>query len=112
MALNTLGIDPQRIWKGVWRFFHEDMLNCVDLNKVPITIVHTAIVPTTTIVPTPQVKKEGVSLDDFVSLANCNGVDIVLHRYGKQEREQKSESEAKQAFRHMVIESLSSPYPV
>ena len=28
MALNALGIDPGRLWKGAWRRFAEDMLDC------------------------------------------------------------------------------------
>ena len=28
MALNALRVDPGRPWKGPWRFFHEDMLDC------------------------------------------------------------------------------------
>lgn len=28
MVLNTLQIDPRRAWKGPWRWFHEEMLDC------------------------------------------------------------------------------------
>lgn len=28
MVLNTLSIDPKRPWKGPWRWFHEQMLDC------------------------------------------------------------------------------------
>ena len=28
MALNALAIDPERLWKGAWRWFAEDMLDC------------------------------------------------------------------------------------
>lgn len=28
MVLNTLAIDPRRAWKGPWRVFHEEMLDC------------------------------------------------------------------------------------
>ncbi len=27
-ALNALGIDPGRRWKGAWRWFSEDMMDC------------------------------------------------------------------------------------
>ena len=27
-VLNTLAVDPGRVWKGVWRWYHEDMLDC------------------------------------------------------------------------------------
>ena len=28
MVLNTLHIDPRRPWKGPWRYFHEQLLDC------------------------------------------------------------------------------------
>ena len=28
MVLNALAIDPRRPWKGVWRWFSEDLLDC------------------------------------------------------------------------------------
>ena len=28
MVLNALSIDPRRTWKGAWRWFHEEMLDC------------------------------------------------------------------------------------
>ena len=28
MVLNTLEVDPKRVWKGVWRWYHEQMLDC------------------------------------------------------------------------------------
>lgn len=30
MVLNTLGVDPGRVWKGPWRWFHETMLDCCE----------------------------------------------------------------------------------
>lgn len=35
MVLNALSIDPKRPWKGSWRWFHEELLDCcLPLNKV------------------------------------------------------------------------------
>lgn len=35
MVLNSLDVDPGRIWKGPWRYFHESMIDdCVPLAKV------------------------------------------------------------------------------
>lgn len=35
MVLNALSIDPKRPWKGSWRWFHEQLLDCcLPLNKV------------------------------------------------------------------------------
>ena len=62
MALNALRIDPGRHWKGPWRWFHEEMLDCC--------------------VPTEVVKANGITLDEFVCLAACNGAQPALHRHG------------------------------
>ena len=34
MVLNALEVDPKRVWKGVWRWYHEYMLDCC----VPIKV--------------------------------------------------------------------------
>jgi hypothetical protein len=60
MALNALAIDPGRVWKGVWRWFDESLLDCcknLDL-----------------------VKSEGISLEEFNCLAICNGLVPTLVR--------------------------------
>jgi len=62
MALNALRIDPGRHWKGPWRWFHEEMLDCC--------------------VPAEVVKSNGITLDEFVCLAACNGAQPALHRHG------------------------------
>jgi hypothetical protein len=37
MVLNALSIDPKRPWKGSWRWFHEELLDCcLPLNKVAL----------------------------------------------------------------------------
>lgn len=60
VALNALGIDPGRLWKGPWRWFAEDLLDCC--------------------VPLAEVKKRGLDLDELACLARCNGAEVVLHR--------------------------------
>lgn len=55
MVLNTLCIDPKRVWKGVWRWYHEAMLNCCS--------------------PLEEVKKKGIDIFEFKCLAICNGLD-------------------------------------
>lgn len=79
MVLNALNIDPGRTWKGVWRWFAEDLLDCCK----PLEIV----------------KKEGINFAEFVCLAKCNSahVEPVLGS-------QSSLSE----FRETVKESTSS----
>lgn len=51
MVLNALAIDPRRAWKGPWRWFHEQMLDCCQ--------------------PLAQVLQTGIVLDQVLSkLAN------------------------------------------
>ena len=60
IILNSLRIDPQRIWKTIWRWYSEDLLNCCR------TLDH--------------VKQSGVTLEEFVCLAECNGASASLMR--------------------------------
>lgn len=52
MVLNALAVDPGHVWKGVFRWYHEDMLDCC-----------TSI---------DEVKKNGISNDNLLCLALCN----------------------------------------
>ncbi|ORZ34841.1 Phytochelatin synthase-domain-containing protein, partial [Catenaria anguillulae PL171] len=60
MVLNALGVDPQRQWKGPWRWFEDSMLDCCR--------------------PLEQVKKSGITLSEFGCLAVCNGLVAKVHR--------------------------------
>ena len=60
VALNALGIDPGRLWKGPWRWFAEDLLDCC--------------------VPLDEVKKRGLDIDELSCLARCNGADVEMAR--------------------------------
>ncbi|XP_013395000.1 uncharacterized protein LOC106162300 isoform X1 [Lingula anatina] len=57
MVLNALAVDPGRVWKGPWRWYHEDMLECC----VPLQII----------------QEKGITLREFVCLAICNYLDVV-----------------------------------
>ncbi|KAF4704172.1 hypothetical protein FOZ63_023304 [Perkinsus olseni] len=61
MTLNTLGIDPWRTWRGVWRWYDENHLGacCINLEEVA---------------------SEGISIDTFACLARCNGLGVQVHR--------------------------------
>jgi glutathione gamma-glutamylcysteinyltransferase len=59
VALNALGIDPGRLWKGPWRWFSEDLLDCC--------------------VPLDQVRRRGLDMDELACLARCNGADVEVH---------------------------------
>ena len=60
VALNALGIDPGRLWKGPWRWFSEELLDCC--------------------VPLEQVRRRGLDLDEVACLARCNGASVDLFR--------------------------------
>lgn len=60
MTLNALNIDPGRVWKGIWRWYHEGMLDCC--------------------VPLDVVQEKGISLDTFACLARCNGAAATVSR--------------------------------
>jgi glutathione gamma-glutamylcysteinyltransferase len=60
VALNALGIDPGRLWKGPWRWFSEELLDCC----VPLT----------------EVRKRGLDVEELACLGRCNGADVELVR--------------------------------
>jgi glutathione gamma-glutamylcysteinyltransferase len=60
IVLNALAIDPGRTWKGSWRWFAEDMLDCCR--------------------PLDEIKTEGITLSEFVCLARCNGAHAEASR--------------------------------
>lgn len=60
MALNALGIDPGRVWRGPWRWFSEELLDCC--------------------APLSRVQSTGLSLDELACLARCNGAQVELTR--------------------------------
>ena len=60
MTLNALAIDPKRVWKGVWRWFDESLLDCCK--------------------PLEEVKSTGITLEEFGSLARCNGAFATIYR--------------------------------
>ena len=60
MTLNALNIDPRRLWKGVWRWFSEEMLDCCK--------------------PMAEIRERGIDLGTFMCLANCNSAAATLVR--------------------------------
>jgi len=62
MALNALGIDPGRLWRGPWRWFSEELLDCCT--------------------PLDAVRKSGISMEELACLARCNGADAEVFRPG------------------------------
>jgi glutathione gamma-glutamylcysteinyltransferase len=60
VALNALAIDPGRLWKGPWRWFSEELLDCC--------------------VPLEEVRRRGLALDELACLARCNAAEVDLYR--------------------------------
>ena len=60
VALNALAIDPGRLWKGPWRWFSEELLDCC--------------------APLERVREKGISLDELACLAQCNGAEATVAR--------------------------------
>jgi glutathione gamma-glutamylcysteinyltransferase len=60
VALNALAIDPGRLWKGPWRWFSEELLDCC--------------------VPLEEIRRRGLDLDQLTFVARCNGAEVELHR--------------------------------
>lgn len=54
MILNALDVDPGVVWKGPWRWYHENMLDCC----IPLNII----------------KNEGINLEQFACIAECNSL--------------------------------------
>ena len=52
MVLNAMQIDPERAWKGIWRWFHEEILKCTTKEKMLL----------------------GMTLEQMTLLARCNGL--------------------------------------
>jgi len=78
MVLNSLAIDPRRVWKGSWRIFHEQMLDCC--------------------IPLETVQREGITITQAACLAKCNGASTELFLYGSVDVEE---------FRDLVKQACS-----
>mmetsp|Transcript_29914 Transcript_29914/g.95638 ORF Transcript_29914/g.95638 Transcript_29914/m.95638 type:complete len:482 (-) Transcript_29914:54-1499(-) len=60
MVLNALNVDPGKTWKGPWRWFHEEMLDCCE--------------------PIDQIKQTGIIWPKWLCLARCNGAYVDARR--------------------------------
>ena len=56
--LNALEVDPQRVWKGPWRYYEQSMLDCCR--------------------PLDDVAQVGLTLAEFACLARCNGLSATV----------------------------------
>jgi glutathione gamma-glutamylcysteinyltransferase len=89
MILNCLSIDPtvvhgQRgIWKGPWRWYHEDLLDCCT--------------------PLEYIVKNGITMQELDCLAQCNGLSTKPVRVCATDVD---------SFRDMLIGMCQQPDPV
>ncbi|KAG9406011.1 hypothetical protein AC1031_003935 [Aphanomyces cochlioides] len=84
MCLNALRVDPGRPWKSAWRWYSEEMLDCC-----------TSVA---------AVKEKGLSFNEFVALARCQGLAAV---------ETRATTEISlEAFRAAVCASCATPTEV
>jgi glutathione gamma-glutamylcysteinyltransferase len=84
-ALNALGIDPRRRWKGPWRWFSEELLDCCK--------------------SLDEVRRSGITLEDAACLARCSGAVVTVQRPGQ--------ANAVSRFReHLAEASTASDGPV
>lgn len=61
MVLNALELDPGKQWKGVWRWYSDDNLECSAVNA-------------------NSIKGKGVTFREFACLAKCNGLSVQSKR--------------------------------
>ncbi|RUS29773.1 Phytochelatin synthase-domain-containing protein [Jimgerdemannia flammicorona] len=59
MVLNALEVDPKQRWKGNWRWYSDELLECCSPREV--------------------VKKNGITFDQFACLAKCH-CDVIVKR--------------------------------
>ncbi|MDI3289302.1 phytochelatin synthase family protein [Polyangium sp. 15x6] len=80
MVLNALAIDPGRAWKGPWRWYAEEHLDCCR--------------------PLDAVARDGITLTQFACLARCNGTRTNAHF---------AESSSVEVFRKAIRDATSRP---
>jgi glutathione gamma-glutamylcysteinyltransferase len=68
IVLNALAIDPGRAWRGPWRWFGEELLDCCR--------------------PLDVVKEKGITFAQLVCLARCNGAHVEARRASESTLEQ------------------------
>lgn len=86
MVLNALEVDPGRTWKGIWRWYTDEMLECCG--------------------PLATIREHGITLDQFVRLSQCHGLSPEAYRYDQSSLESFEEGLRKTATvsgLHMVV---------
>ncbi|KAI9202248.1 Phytochelatin synthase-domain-containing protein [Polychytrium aggregatum] len=63
MVLNALAVDPRKRWKGVWRWYADDMLEGSSNLET--------------------IREKGMTFDEFACLAECNGLKVEAKRFDR-----------------------------
>ena len=58
MVLNSLKVDPNKTWKGIWRWYSEEVLHCSN----------------------EEVMLKGMNIEQLTQLARCNGLQTMAFR--------------------------------
>ena len=58
MFLNSVQVDPNKTWKGVWRWYSEEILHCT----------------------THEFLQYGITLEEITQLARCNGLHTMTFK--------------------------------
>jgi glutathione gamma-glutamylcysteinyltransferase len=82
IVLNALAIDPGRAWRGPWRWFGEELLDCCQSLDV--------------------VREKGITIAQLACLAKCNGATAVARRVGE-------EGGTLEAFRESIVRTARAP---
>merc|ERR1712038_2039556 len=99
MILNAMGIDPKVRWKSGWRWYSDEMILdtcCIDAERV---------------------KRAGILMEEFQSLARCQGLGIDMKRplingYGDEQEEEEKETDDAHGldeFRKNIIQMVRNP---
>lgn len=86
MVLNAVEVDPCKRWKGIWRWWADDMLECCYSLE--------------------YVRKHGIDFRDFICLSRCNGLTVIPKRaenYTKNEFLQDVEEAVQTYDSHIII---------
>lgn len=68
VILNSLNLDPKNRWKGIWRWYNEETLHCI--NRL-------------------YIDKHGLNLEEFNAIGKCNGLFNMYFRPDPHESETK-----------------------
>lgn len=89
MILNSLEVDPGRTWKGVWRWYSDEMLECCS--------------------PLDVVKEKGLTFEQFSCLATCHGLLTEAFRHSSAARSNIDKIGSLDQFRADLLKSATTP---